>query len=156
MIQSEDATPEPDALFDLNSDPGFVISRTYQQLRASIRKALGKQNLKLTPEETIILMTLFDLPAPIRMGELAALMKRDATTITRLLEGLVKKEFVQRQSDPDDRRAVQVCLSEWGITTVERLLPQLQNIRSQTVNGISPEDFEVTMRTLQSMQENLS
>ena len=46
--------------------------------------------------------------------EIAALMMRDKTTITRRIDGLVKKQLVERNPDPDDRRYFRIGLTVAG------------------------------------------
>ncbi len=142
--------------FDMHRTPGFAISRTHQMQRAIIRKEIGQMELKLTPEEVVILIKLSTTEAPIRMGKLADKLQRDATTITRLLDGLERKNFVTRKQDISDRRAICVELTNYGTETLDRLIPCLEGIDSSMLKGISSEDLETTINTLLRIQENLS
>lgn len=55
------------------------------------------------------------------MGELAAALHLDVSTVTRVLDQLVAKRLVRRAQDPDDRRVWRAFLSPKGSALLERI-----------------------------------
>lgn len=51
---------------------------------------------------------------PLTMGDLSALLEVPLSTATRMVDWLVDSGYVQRLSDPEDRRIVRVSLSRTG------------------------------------------
>ena len=51
---------------------------------------------------------------PLRMGELAARLGISAPTVSRLVDHLVERGFLERVTDDDDHRATRVRLSADG------------------------------------------
>jgi DNA-binding MarR family transcriptional regulator len=52
---------------------------------------------------------------PMTMGELSHALEVPLSTATRVVDLLVKHDYVKRLSDPDDRRVVRVALTETGL-----------------------------------------
>jgi len=57
----------------------------------------------------------------LRVTDLADLLGVDAPTVTRKVQQLEREELVVRRVDPDDRRAVRVCLTPSGRRTIDRI-----------------------------------
>jgi DNA-binding MarR family transcriptional regulator len=57
----------------------------------------------------------------LRVTDLADLLGVDAPTVTRKVQQLEREELVGRRVDPDDRRAVRVCLTPSGRRTIDRI-----------------------------------
>jgi DNA-binding MarR family transcriptional regulator len=54
------------------------------------------------------------------MSELGRSISMDLSTLTRTVDKLVKKEFVARKRDPEDRRMVRVALTAKGKKIIRR------------------------------------
>lgn len=59
---------------------------------------------------------------PRDVSRLAAFAGTSVSAMTRLVDGLAKRGFVERNRDPDDRRRVVVTLTEPGTAEAQRLL----------------------------------
>jgi DNA-binding MarR family transcriptional regulator len=55
------------------------------------------------------------------VGELAASLELDASTLSRTVDGLVKAGLLSRKEDPDNRRRQLVCLSPAGRAKVDSI-----------------------------------
>ncbi len=58
------------------------------------------------------------------MSELGRSISMDLSTLTRTVDKLVKKEFVARKRDPEDRRMVRVALTAKGQKIIKRFEQQ--------------------------------
>ncbi|GAB3614417.1 MarR family winged helix-turn-helix transcriptional regulator [Humibacter ginsengisoli] len=73
---------------------------------------------------------------PMRLGELAAASQVAQPTMTKIVAGLVEREWVKRIADADDARAWQIGISakgiiqltEWRNTLATALLPYFQDL----------------------------
>jgi len=81
----------------------------------------------VTVPQCIVLQTLLDGPSPV--SGLAAASNVTLSAMTHLVDGIVKKGWVQRTPDQQDRRRVQVALTPDGQREAERL----QGLTVQTV-----------------------
>jgi Transcriptional regulators len=55
---------------------------------------------------------------PMRLGELAALSQVAQPTMTKIVAGLVERDWVKRIADQDDARAWQIGISSKGVTVL--------------------------------------
>ncbi|MEO9590177.1 MarR family winged helix-turn-helix transcriptional regulator [Rhodopirellula bahusiensis] len=135
--------------------PGFLLSRLAYLFRIRITDVLKEAGLDLSVEESSILMVLYEAGEPLRTGDFAKLVMRDITTVTRQVDGLVKKRLVSRERDPNDGRAVLICPTAKGTKQMEKLMPLAESLRQRLKSGISAQQWSTTIRTMQRMQENL-
>ena len=141
---------------DFNSSPGFMIGRVAHLLRTAISQAVSEAGISLSPEETQVLLRLHNAKCEMRMTELADGMMRDATTLTRQVDGLVRKKILARTISPQDRRVIMVGVTAEGEKVVKQLLPILKSIRKRKMRSISAENEKILIETLQRIKDNLS
>lgn len=135
---------------------GFLVDRVAHHLGLGVQQFLKEEGIGLTAHELGILTVVVGLDEPRRMADLAGLLGRDPTTLTRQIGGLERLGLVERYVDPSDRRAVRVSATAAGVRMVERTMPLTMGLRRRAMDGISPAEEEVVVRTLQRMLENLS
>lgn len=126
---------------------GFVV-------RKELARRFQDNGFDVGPEEWAILLILWNKGAQ-TPSALADATIRDRTTVTRLLDGMVAKGLVVRNSDPDDRRKTRVQVSDLGLSVKDGLVAVAQGLIAQTLDGISPEDVDTTVQTLRRMSRNL-
>lgn len=80
---------------------------------------------------------------------------RDATTMTRLLDSMVKKDLVNRIADTNDRRRVIIHLSKKGKSLQKVLVPIAKQFIKETLEDIPNSEVEAAMRTLQKITNKL-
>jgi DNA-binding MarR family transcriptional regulator len=133
---------------------GYVIGRSCHIMRKAFHTTFGEAGHDITPEEWGLLNRLHERDGQ-RQAELADATIRDRTTVTRLLDGMVEKGLVRRETDPEDRRAVQSWLTPKGRTMRRKLIPVAEDVLRRATNGISDKDLRITIATLRKLQANL-
>ncbi len=125
-----------------------AISRRELGLRF---KAAGHD---VSPEEWAILLLLWreDSQNP---GEMSARTVRDPTTMTRLIDGMVRKGFVERRADTSDRRRSNICLTQMGRGLEPALISLAKPMIESGMAGISEEDLKTTVQVLAKMVANM-
>ena len=81
---------------------------------------------------------------------------KDAPTITRIIELLVKKELIVREACTNDRRKYNISLSKKGKTLIQRLLPIVIEFRIQGWLNLNEKDIMHIERITKKIQDNLS
>lgn len=142
-------------MMDFESLPLYWVNRLSACARRDLRDRFKKAGRDVTPEEWAVLNLLWqkDRQAP---GKMAARTVRDATTMTRLIDGMVKKRMVMRRPDGRDRRRLLICLTESGRGLQPILLDLARPLIAGSVAGISAEDAETTRRVLAKMVDNIN
>lgn len=139
--------------FDFDTAPGFLMDRNAHLLRQLVKKTISNIGINLTTEEVAIVIALV-VEDGRRIGDLAALLLRDITTITRQVESLEKKGCAERRLSSADRRAVEVWITEKGREFYEQFEPELSELRERTFDGLSEYDMKILTRCLQTIRNN--
>ena len=123
-------------------------------LRRDLQDRFRAAGIKMGAEEWAVLLLLWqeDGQTP---GALAQRSVKDQTTLTRLLDGMVRKGLVNRTPDAKDRRRVRVNLTAKGQGMQATLVPLAAGLIEQSQRGISTDDLQTTRRVLQQMTDNL-
>lgn len=100
-------------IMDITNSLTYHITRTGNLLRQVTAKRIKDAGINLTPEESVLMNQLWDRH-PQTIGELGEWSVKDQSTISRQIEGLVKKGYVERFHSEEDRRSVLVDLSSEG------------------------------------------
>lgn len=89
-------------------------------------------------------------------SELAQETVKDRTTVTRLIDAMVRKGLVTRSEDLADRRRSIITLSRHGEDLKHRLIPIAQGFIAEAVADVPAGDLETTLRTLRKITETLT
>lgn len=140
--------------FLLEAMMGFHINRTDHLMSEAIAKRFHARGFALTAQDFSILYRLWKQDGMIQK-DIAAMMTRDKTTITRRLDGLVKKHLIERRPDPEDRRIFRIHLTHEGKITVRHLIDAVQRYHAELLRDIPAEEQQITIRTLQRIADVL-
>jgi len=111
------------------------------------------QPLNLSVIEWYILRALFEQDGQ-HASELARSVGRAATSFTPNLDKLQKKDLIERQPDPSDRRAVRIHLTEKARECRSDIMEVADDLDEQISGLFSKEDydkFQTVLATLQSI-----
>jgi DNA-binding MarR family transcriptional regulator len=78
------------------------------------RVGLGQKRVDGMTPSRITALAVLAAEEPLRMGELAARLGISAPTVSRLVDHLAERGFLERVTDQDDHRATRVRLSAEG------------------------------------------
>jgi DNA-binding MarR family transcriptional regulator len=92
----------------------------------------------------------------IYMSRLAGKLGIDNSTLTRLMENLEKHNLAFRKKDEDDRRLVNVFLTEEGQAVMSRFEARIENLGSRILDDLPPEKRELVKGSLESLLWSLS
>jgi DNA-binding MarR family transcriptional regulator len=135
------------------SDHGGV-PRLIVQLSREWRAALDRQlaPFALTSQQAILLRLALHETSPHR---LAAILGTDTAGMTRLLDRLEQKGYLERNPHPHDRRAIVIELTTAGRELVPRFAPVIQHARNALLAGVPVEDSDRLGALLQRLLDNL-
>ena len=95
------------------SDPAILrktVSRLYDAFREAVDSIghIARIDVSVRQHQTMSLVCRLteDKPNGVTLKELAEAMKLAPATVSELVESLVRKNFLQRVQNPEDRRAV--------------------------------------------------
>lgn len=116
--------------------------------------------LPTVPKEVLVMdftmpqlkaMFLLFLNGPMRMSDLAADLGVTLATSTGLIDRLVERDLVVRESDPGDRRVVLCRLSESGGKGISRIFETATDRLRGLLGQVSASNLEALSRMLKEM-----
>lgn len=87
---------------------------------------------------------------------LAGEVKKDQPTLTRMLDILERKSLVERHLSKEDRRSYSVHITEKGLNQTEKLVPYIEDIFKNLLDGISEEDLNIYLDVLDKININIT
>ncbi|MCA0922674.1 MarR family winged helix-turn-helix transcriptional regulator [Pseudooceanicola nanhaiensis] len=91
----------------------------------------------------------------LRQSDLADRMDIATVTTSKLIDRLEARGYVERRSDPEDRRSNRVYASEAAKDVVRAMTKIIYEVDEIANAGIPEKDLETTLRVLQRMKGNL-
>ena len=129
--------------------------RVYQAIRNESFRAFREAGEEITPEQWVILVRLWQRDGRTQT-ELGESTFRDRPTMSRILDGMERRELLVRRASPDDGRSWRVHLTSRGKGLERRLVPIARVLVERSLRGISRADLATTRATLKRVFENLT
>lgn len=139
----------------LYSRYSFLLDRTARRVKQYAKQRFRELGWAITVDQWAILKQLAD-HGPQNQREIGDKTFKDNPTITRILDLLNDKSYVERKPHPDDRRSFLISLTKNGEQLVNECLPEVQKIRMKAWENLSQKDFKEFKRILDSIYDNLS
>ena len=133
----------------------FKIDTTIKRIRNALQTQFNAAGFDLTVDQWVLLDHIARNPG-ITQNTLADLTAKDAPTVTRILDLLVKKDLAERTMATDDRRKFEISLTPSGQQTYDRMLPVVVEIRRKGWGDLSDDDYQHFVRIMDSLYQNFS
>jgi MarR family transcriptional regulator for hemolysin len=88
-------------------------------------------------------------------SELADWLELKPAATGRLVDRLVERGLVERRTDPDDRRAYQLFVTQKSDDLLENLVPTGDAIREHVLQDLDPQERAQLAKTLTKIKERL-
>ena len=116
QVTSELATPRDAALA---ADLYAVVVHLHKNCNSDLFEAVGALELTLT--QIKLLHHLEDAEHPLTLKDAAELVHVSLPAASRMVDELVRREFVERHEDAEDRRMKRVHVTDAGRAVIRRL-----------------------------------
>lgn len=133
----------------------FQIDKTSKIAKLYSQREFDRLGLGITVEQWILLKIIEENDG-LTQKELANKSLRDPASITRTLDLLNKKGFVERRPVEGNRRQYSVCLKKQGKVFIEKYMPVIGNHRAKSIEGITVKELEVLTQLLGKIQQNMT
>ena len=120
---------------------GFLLERTTRIAKLSFTKAFKKLGIDITPEQWIVLDKL-DTKKEMSQKEIGNESFKNAPTISRIIDNLVRKGLVSRISGASDRRKTAISLTEEGKKMVGICREEVDTLRDLSWNHLTDKDYK--------------
>ncbi len=137
------------------SNPSFFkLDATLKKIRNYWQKSFDALKKDITVDQWLLIENLYKHKR-ITHNELARLTSKDITTVSRIIELLVKKELVERQGSTDDRRKVFVQLTPAGVNKYKDVRPLVLEMRKTGWKNLTEADYSELTRILDVIYGNI-
>ena len=133
----------------------YQIEKAIKQYRVMAQGNLNKLEHKVTINQ-ILLMLQIDRNSEISQVELAELLFKDVASVNRMIELLVKKNFLLREEDKKDRRKKALKTTDKGKSVLELAIPIIKENREIAQNDITEEEKKILFQLLGKIILNTS
>ena len=124
--------------------------RVFQELLPIVPKELLE--LDLTMPQLKVVLLLF-LNGPLRMSELASGLGVTLATATGVVDRLVERDIILRESQPDDRRVVLCRLSDKGHELTSGLWRSARDRARELLEAVAPSQLVLIGEVLEALSQ---
>lgn len=132
----------------------FLLDRTARRVKQYAQRKFKLSDFDITVDQWLVMKNLSENEL-LSQSELATLVFKDQPTLTRIVDILTKKNYVERQPHPQDRRSFQLILTAAGEEKVKALKPKIASIREKAWENLNESDFQEFKRILNTIYANL-
>lgn len=137
------------------SNPSFFkLDATLKRIRNYWQKTFDAHKKDITVDQWLLIENLYK-HKKITHNELAKVTSKDITTVSRIIELLVKKELVVREGSPYDRRKVFLQLTTKGADKYKEVRPLVLEMRKTGWHGLTENDYSELTRILDVIYNNI-
>ena len=130
------------------------LGKTMKMVDNRIDEVFEINSIELTKMQ-FVLLKIVDSNEGINQNELAIFANRDKSSLTRLINTLEKKGFLARIPSKKDKRVNSLVITRKGKSILQKAIPVLLETITIFEKGLTKEEIETTIKTLQKIQENI-
>ncbi|WP_042266051.1 MarR family winged helix-turn-helix transcriptional regulator [Paraburkholderia heleia] len=130
---------------------GYFLSTARNVLAGRMDRAVAPLGLTSSQIGVILLLWFERASTP---NEMSRALSYDTGSMTRMLDRLEKKGFLERQRSQADRRVVELALTDQGRTAAQQLPGLIAAEMSEQLRGFSSEEVVMLVHLLQRFIAN--
>ena len=135
--------------------------RTVAWMARTVHRLYNVEAQKILDRKQVTLAHWYYLRVLAERGEMnqLELSKRvgiASTTAVPALDNMEKRGLLKRTRDPKDRRKFYVGLTENGKSIIDELLPEVINMMSASLEGITREEMRMFWKVMHHIEKNLA
>lgn len=131
----------------------YLLARAGEKMGGTFTKEL--RPYAMTLNEWRVSSALHQKPHQ-RLSDLAHHTSCDTSTLSRVVDGLIKRGLAQRDRSSEDARAIAVSLTAKGAQLTEKIIPLAQLYERVVLSGISDDEAELLRRLLRKIYDNIN
>ncbi|MFT4161093.1 MarR family winged helix-turn-helix transcriptional regulator [Shinella sp.] len=129
------------------------LSRVQRKMRALFDARVKERGLTLPRARALLIL---GRGVQLNQRELADELDIETPTLVRLLDGMEKQGFIERQAVEGDRRAKQIAMTSYGAKVAEEVLDLARSLRADVLKSIPAGDMSTTVKVFATMAENIA
>jgi DNA-binding MarR family transcriptional regulator len=140
---------------ETNSTASRLANLTFSLLANCQEKEVHLSELHGLTQAEFRCLRLFGTDESLNNKTIAERMNLSPSRLTRIIDGLVKKKYIRREIDSNDRRNMKVNLSAKGKSLVQQLNKAYVDIHEEILMDIDPSQHEQLIIAMTHLLEAL-
>ncbi len=136
---------------DLNSHALSWVGKIHYDFGSIVQSAFRKNGLNLTKEEWSILKRL-NVNDGQCMNDMAFITHRDKVSMMRVVNSMVRKNFIYRRPDEQDKRMNRIFLTAYGKSVIEKVLPIMYDLIPKVQESLTENELKVLIAALKKVK----
>lgn len=137
----------------LNSIIFYNIDKAIRAYRNYAQRQLKAHGYTITIDQWLIIKAILENPG-ITQNEIGDLVFKDNASVTRIIDLMVKSEYITRHVHPEDRRKSNLEVTDSGVKVIKEVQNIVEKNRKTALKGIRNEELEVMYSALLKISEN--
>ena len=138
---------------NLNEVYFFHLEKAYKQFKKHKTDFFKKVGIDLTSDQWILLKSISESEGT-NQRELAKRVFKEPASVTRILDILEKREWVERRSVSNDRRSYELYTTKKGKALIKKIIPMAIELRAKGASGLTDKDLKKLNKMLVRIYEN--
>jgi MarR family transcriptional regulator, organic hydroperoxide resistance regulator len=132
----------------------YLCAQFSHHFNLLIRSEFQRHGIGITPEQLSILVFLWYRGAATQQ-DISVGLNRDKTTITRVLQNMIRSRIVTRAIHPEDNRARMISLTPKGKRLQDAALQVSGKLYTDMLSGVKEQELVVGTGVLQRLLRNV-
>lgn len=133
----------------------YFISKTKKKMIKFIEKKLCENSMDdLIPSHGNILTALYEHDGALTMKEIADLIGKDKSTVTPLVNKLLKLGYIKKEKSKEDKRITFIELTDKGREIESKYNAISKEVATTAYKDFSEEEKETFLRLLKKLNNN--
>ncbi len=145
----------PSEFEDLEGTIFYKLERAIKAYRQFAQREIRIAGFQITIDQWLILKTLLENPG-IGQHDVADKVFKDKSSVTRIIDMMVKDGYLERETDPSDRRRTTLNVTEAGGDIVAEINAVIAANRKWALQGTEEAEIWIVTEFLELITKNCS
>jgi DNA-binding MarR family transcriptional regulator len=137
----------------LNSIIFYNIDKAIRAYRNYAQRQLKAHGYTITIDQWLIIKAILENPG-ITQNEIGDLVFKDNASVTRIIDLMVKSEYITRHIHSEDRRKTNLEVTDSGVKVIKEVQNIVEKNREMALKGVGKDEMEVMYSALLKISEN--
>lgn len=138
----------------LNKQIGVFLNLVHNRFKQYITVSFQKKGYNITPEQFLVMDALWD-NGTLSQQQIADTILKDKNSVVKLIDGLEKKNLVNRVADKQDRRQNLIEITPLAADMKNEITDSAMEAVNLITKDIPSEELQTFIKVLSKMAENM-
>lgn len=131
----------------------YTLEKSIKTYRKFAQHQLLKNGYDITIDQWLVLKTLQE-NQQLSQNQIGELVFKDFASITRIIELLVQKKYLQRDVNQNDRRKFELTITDKGNEIIKAIYPIVTDYRKRALEGLTTKEIKQMKKNLEQIIAN--